>query len=1073
MSFQGDVAGIGLGELLQSLARGGKDGVLKLYGADLAAHVGVLNGLLHLLESQEEDADELARRCDAAWVLDPDPNLIAHRRSTIARASRMETLFSMLEAPNLHFRFEPGPLPLPRAHRSRRAQIAEGAVQQGEAGPWGKGLGVEALLLEHARIADESTLSSRPPGHAVARRVEGVVEPPEFAAFMRHCDGGSTVLEIADRLGWPLRQAQGAIVDLMSAGLLRLADPSELLHLAHLELDAGRDHRARDRFLGWMDASAPGLLLATDAAILGSAWESGRLGDVLRLMPARSARGLVRKLDLLGGGLLTQLDRWEDLAGFHGDDPIVRFKRASLRVAATLEGHEVEGGKGELVMECLRIARTQSEKGLTIRTRAVLLLAAAAQPESPQVRTELGARLIEAGLQEEGAAWMIAAAQALIEQQDPEKAVQVLGALLKGAPDHREAHILLTRTRTQLTRSRKRRKHGLVALAGGVALSLVAFVEIHARHDREQRFDAVTAAIGEPLRAIQLLDEHFPDDRSDRIEALRASLEQRLREADRVARLEWQRAFDDVGTLCESASVEGAFEAVVALPQPPRLHRSPGVRWPSPDTLLERLLIHVEADALEFAGLPLEPGQTELDREAAFLAGLRSVSEKSLDLGRQPYSDFAPRLDEVHARSTQARAERERLLAEDRAARRQSQQDQLLAAARLDRKSGRFAAALENYRELLVDDSDGELAELFAAEVDETQRWLSAHERAVELAESGEHDVAFAALEEAGLEPADFKLLWRVESEPAGAAVRVDGADRGPTPFVLETAFGERLELQFELEGCEPRRFEVDRPGDLRVALHRRAEHSWPSHYRVEAAPVPVGADHLVADRQGRLERIAPDGTARWSVTLETLAGVARTPQMLPARPGHALVLAEDGRAWICDASDGSLEGPIDLGAPVLVGPYPIHTGIAATFENGTYAIWTDSVDPLVRPSSSREALDIQRSSPLDEGLESLVVLRPGNDGADELSNPWNAWRVEPLEDHYRVRLGKTDALGFTVAREGEWAFVAWEMPSSLLPAGRLWVSDDRGLRAFNPGASSDAEATPEAPTVPTGTDER
>ena len=49
MSFQGDVGGIGLADLLQSLARG-REGVLSLLGKDgVCSTLGIQNGLLHLL----------------------------------------------------------------------------------------------------------------------------------------------------------------------------------------------------------------------------------------------------------------------------------------------------------------------------------------------------------------------------------------------------------------------------------------------------------------------------------------------------------------------------------------------------------------------------------------------------------------------------------------------------------------------------------------------------------------------------------------------------------------------------------------------------------------------------------------------------------------------------------------------------------------------------------------------------------------------------------------------------------------------------------------------------------------
>ena len=67
MSFQGDVAGIGLGELLQGLARGERNGVLTLTGRHLLATVGLRKGQLYLLPGPEEDDSLWRDRCMRAF----------------------------------------------------------------------------------------------------------------------------------------------------------------------------------------------------------------------------------------------------------------------------------------------------------------------------------------------------------------------------------------------------------------------------------------------------------------------------------------------------------------------------------------------------------------------------------------------------------------------------------------------------------------------------------------------------------------------------------------------------------------------------------------------------------------------------------------------------------------------------------------------------------------------------------------------------------------------------------------------------------------------------------------------
>ena len=67
---------------------------------------------------------------------------------------------------------------------------------------------VEGVLLEHARLSDESSSQYGP--QLGSEEVPVVQNAGACAAelrdFLSHCDGASSLQEIADRLGWPLRQ---------------------------------------------------------------------------------------------------------------------------------------------------------------------------------------------------------------------------------------------------------------------------------------------------------------------------------------------------------------------------------------------------------------------------------------------------------------------------------------------------------------------------------------------------------------------------------------------------------------------------------------------------------------------------------------------------------------------------------------------------------------------------------------------------------------------------------------------------------------------------------------------------
>src|SRR5687768_6671349 len=106
MSFQGDVAGLGLGELLQGLARGGREGVLTLYGGSISGTFGVLAGQIHLLPEPDEDPELWRKRCGRAWPGDEHERVDSLRMVDIARAARVERMFELLDCSEVHFRFE-------------------------------------------------------------------------------------------------------------------------------------------------------------------------------------------------------------------------------------------------------------------------------------------------------------------------------------------------------------------------------------------------------------------------------------------------------------------------------------------------------------------------------------------------------------------------------------------------------------------------------------------------------------------------------------------------------------------------------------------------------------------------------------------------------------------------------------------------------------------------------------------------------------------------------------------------------------------------------------------------------
>ncbi len=1054
MSFQGDVAGIGLGEVLQSLARGGKDGVLTLYGDGMAAAIGIQRGLLYPLESPEEDPDLWRLRVETSWADFPDPRLDHGRRADIARAERIEVLFAMLEADSLHFRFEPGPLPLPRSARVRRSQPLP-TDGRSKDNPWGPGMAVEYLLLEHARLSDECAGGFTPERFDVPRPMDAGSQPQELHAFLAQCDGMSTVGEIADRLGWPLRQCRGAINELLGRGALRLAPPRELLALAQRELAAARPARAALRLEGWLARSEPGPPGPGDAELLLGEWEAGRLGKALAWMNPRLARQLVRRLDAVDPVRAHWLDRWQELAALQKEAPVARLRAAFVRAALEVEQEGSEevtgGGDPQVVSDLLRLARQLLEGGSPWRARLVLRLAAQNPPSAGPQRVELGSRLIEVGLEEDGSALLLSVARDLMADEEHERAISVLHALLKLAPNCREAQGLLLAARAQIHRHIRRRYQTLVGLALLLVVSVVGVVQVKGQRDRERRLAEVTDLLGRPLEAIDLLNHYFTDDPSARIQALRSALQQRLRDDESQARDRWLERFEDAREEIESGDPLAGLRLALALRQPPSLTTEPNRVWPSFGELHGTLAMRMEQDAARIApGLDITAEALHAEQRLIQLVEELNGELAAVPAGRGVEA-LAFRMQALE-RSLVGRSEERRVALQRRLEKELEQrQDWMLATARAHGAQGQVDLALRAYDELLALEGSEELEPLIRPEVERTRGQADALGRAQTLAAAGSHGEAKAELIAASLDPSAHLLPWRVDSVPSGATVRMGDGSVRRTPFVMQSSFGRSVELRFELEGSETRTLVIDRPADLSVPMHRLPERHWKSGAVVHAAPVSVGEDHVLADRAGRLIRSTPDGEVVWSLKLDTLGGVARTPQFLPGRPGVLLVISEDGQSWLVHAGEGRIEGSFDVGSPPVEGPVGVRGGIGALFASGTVAIWESSAEPRLQPGSRELAQGAARHGTAEYDRDPKVaVLRSLGARQPELESPFTSWRVEVRPDHYLVRrTGSSE--GFTVRREGNWQFVAWEAPHALLPGGRLWISDGEGLRSFLP----------------------
>jgi tetratricopeptide (TPR) repeat protein len=1044
MSFQGDVAGIGLGELLQGLARGERNGVLTLNGPSLTCRVGLRRGQLFLLPGPDEIDEIWRERTANAFAEDRNPNLETSRRASIARASRLEAFFRMLDAPNLHFRFEPGPLPPPphagvRQDRGTIALEGPAGLEEGDASVYGPSLPVEYLLLEHARISDEVRIGPGGAifGHDVARAMDPERQSPEVRDFLEQCDGASTLQEIADRLGWPLMKLRGVVGEYVKVGQVRIVDSRELLAGAQREMELSRFSRAASRLSGWVMRTAQPCSPA-DAQLLATEWASGRLGRALALAEPRVARAVLRSIDRFDDDQRASSERWRALAASHKSDELTLLREVSLRLASGKPDRKT-------FTDLLRLANSFQDRGHEGRTRMLLRLCAQHLPEGAPTRVELGRRMLEAGLTAEGTNWLLNTARELLARADGDAAMLPIRAILRHSPDHPEARTLLEAAQVAQVQLKRRRMGRTAALGVTLALAVVGLVRY--RSYREVQRWAVQVSDQSPGDALIRLQEEFGSEPPTGIAELIARLERQVAEESRREAEDWTARYRRVEQACRFEDPLLGLSLALELPEAPEgvLSTNPGLAG------LMGLIASQLSRLADEADVPVDAPLEELGREERLvdlLAEIRALLDsRTLPPEAVSFQFRVKELEDlVRARSGKRAQEREALLSE----RKEEEQDLLLATARAHAEAGDLERSLSTYQRLFA--TDDALAQIPALqqEVGKVQAHFDAQTRAIELAEQGRHDEAAQALAGVCQRPIEHLLPHRVESIPPGAQVTRTGGRVRTTPFVDKSGIGEFVTYSFELPGFQERQVEITEPRDLRVFLHRFPERTWQSKNRIEAAPVPSGDDHVVCDRAGRIARLDADSRTLWSKQLDTLSGIARTPLFLPDRPGWLLVVSEGGKVWLVQARDGALEGPRDIGSPVVAGPTHTRGGVSVQFSDGRIGVWTDVLEPHF----------YQANSLVNEGLAAgtntapgtLATLRRGAASGTELVSPWNSWRVR-VEGHEYVVLSP-EGLCFSAEQKGEWIFMAWEAPKALVPQGRLWVSDAGGLRSYVPDLS-------------------
>ena len=571
MSFQGDVRGIGLAELLQGLARGRKEGVLTLTASGGQRSVlGIEDGQTWMLPDPDEVTDDWRDRVRDAWADDPEFSIDRARMEQVAKAARTESLFALLDGGGVHFRFEPGDLP------DRTTQLQEeGAITtEVHCSP----TQVEFMLLDYARITDElearGALADLPIDllPCIQDHNEVASVPPPL---LEQCNGNSTLLEIADRLGWPLRQVRLALARPLNAGSLRVAHPIEVLQLVLYELERKQFSRAGKRLSLWTRIAAPGPLAPEDAESLSNEWLAGRLTAALRAMPMRDVRCLLRRLDHSLANPASTLVHWAEAARLGRTDRIVKLRHAAAQLR--LEGDECSLDPREL----LDLARDLRDKGSAVRSGPALAMAAYQQPQSTSQRLELGMGLLNAQRAEDAGPWIVAACTEILNQGHADRALGPLRQLLECLPRHRDARQLLSRAKRSSTQTKRLRRNLIIGAAIVVSAGGGALVKVRGDRLRIEQIEEVRLLLDEPVQGITQLDAFFPGDPSPEIQDLRRELEERLRTVEMQQRASWLNEYHDVQKLAQGDENLGDVPSRLrALPKPPKT-KLLTERWPA------------------------------------------------------------------------------------------------------------------------------------------------------------------------------------------------------------------------------------------------------------------------------------------------------------------------------------------------------------------------------------------------------------------------------------------------------------------------------------------------------------
>ena len=196
--------------------------------------------------------------------------------------------------------------------------------------------------------------------------------------------------------------------------------------------------------------------------------------------------------------------------------------------------------------------------------RTLLSLAARHLPERPLVRIELGRRMLEVGLEEDGVAWLLDTAVEQLEAEFPDRALLAVRAVLRHDEENEEAHRLTARVHRQIKNRRRRKAGTSIALAVGVVLGAAALVRFQVQRSLDSKLEQVQALVQTPEAALVKFDEFFGTPNPDpSLAQVRAELVRRIESARQERFKIWWCKFVVVEEWVESESYGDVLEAIL------------------------------------------------------------------------------------------------------------------------------------------------------------------------------------------------------------------------------------------------------------------------------------------------------------------------------------------------------------------------------------------------------------------------------------------------------------------------------------------------------------------------------